>query len=137
MKKYKEIIMYLIFGVATTAVNWVVYTLLVTLMKAEVTFSNAVAWFVAVVFAYVTNKLFVFESRDTSIKTLVKEILAFFGSRVASGVIEIFLPTLLMAIGLNQAVFGIEGSVAKFAVSAIVIILNYIFSKLIVFRSKK
>lgn len=137
MKKYKEIFMYLVFGVATTAVNWIVYTLLVTLVNADVTLSNAVAWFVAVVFAYVTNKLFVFESRDTSLKVLIKEIIAFFGARVASGIVEIVLPAVLINIGLDQALLGIEGSAAKFAVSAIVIILNYIFSKLIVFRSKK
>ena len=59
--KYKEVIMYLIFGVATTLVNWVVYSLLMKTSAVNMTISNAIAWFTAVVFAYITNKLFVME----------------------------------------------------------------------------
>ena len=135
-QKYKEIIMYLIFGVSTTLVNWIVYTLLVKLADADVTVANGIAWFAAVTFAYITNKLFVFESRSWAASILVKEIIAFFGARVASGVLEIFLPALLMKIGLDQAIFGIEGFAAKLVVSVLVIVLNYIFSKLFVFRKK-
>ena len=62
--KYKEVIMYLIFGVATTLVNWVVYSLLMKTSAVNMTISNAIAWFTAVVFAYITNKLFVFESKS-------------------------------------------------------------------------
>ena len=62
--KYKEVIMYLIFGVATTLVNWIVYSLLMKTSVVNMTVSNAIAWFTAVVFAYITNKLFVFESRS-------------------------------------------------------------------------
>lgn len=129
--------MYLIFGVSTTLVNWVVYTLLVVAANADVTISNGIAWFAAVTFAYFTNKLFVFESKSWKGAVLVKEIIAFFGARIASGVFEIFLPALLMKIGLDQAIFGIEGFVAKAVVSVLVIILNYVFSKLFVFRNKK
>lgn len=136
-QKYREIIMYLIFGVSTTLVNWIVYTLLVSLAGADVTLANGIAWFAAVVFAYITNKLFVFESKSWKISVLVHEIISFFGARVASGVFEIFLPALLMKIGLDQSIFGIEGFAAKLVVSVLVIVLNYIFSKLFVFKNKK
>ncbi len=129
--------MYLIFGVSTTLVNWIVYTLLVSLANANITLSNAIAWFAAVIFAYITNKRFVFESKSWSASVLVKEITSFFGARIASGVFEIFLPALLMKIGLDQSLFGIEGFVAKAVVSVLIIVLNYIFSKLFVFKNKK
>lgn len=136
-KKYKEIIMYLIFGVTTTLVNWVVYTPMVNLLSVNETAANAVAWFVAVLYAYITNKLFVFESKSWKASVLLREIISFFGARVASGVFEIFLPGLLIKLGLGHSFFGIKGGVAKIVVSVLVIVLNYIFSKLFVFRKKK
>ena len=135
--KYREIIMYLIFGVSTTLVNWIVYTLLVSIANTDVTPANAIAWFAAVIFAYITNKLYVFESKSWKVTVLAHEIISFFGARIASGVFEIFLPELLMKIGLDQAIFGIEGFAAKLVVSVLVIVLNYIFSKLFVFKNKK
>ena len=136
-QKYKGIIMYLIFGVSTTLVNWVVYTLLIKLADANITLANGIAWLAAVTFAYVTNKLYVFESKSWAASILVKEVISFYGARIASGVFEIFLPALLIKLGLDQAVFGIDGFVAKAVVSVLVIVLNYIFSKLFVFRNKK
>ncbi len=136
-QKYREIIMYLIFGVSTTLVNWIVYTLLVSIAKTDVTLANGIAWFAAVIFAYITNKLYVFESKSWKVSVLLHEIISFFGARIASGVFEIFLPALLMKIGLDQAIFGIEGFAAKLVVSVLVIVLNYIFSKLFVFKNKK
>lgn len=135
--KYREIIMYLIFGVSTTLVNWIVYTLLVSIANTDVTPANGIAWFAAVIFAYITNKLYVFESKIWKVTVLAHEIISFFGARIASGVFEIFLPELLMKIGLDQAIFGIEGFAAKLVVSVLVIVLNYIFSKLFVFKNKK
>ena len=136
-QKYREIIMYLIFGVSTTLVNWIVYTLLVSIANTDVTLANGIAWFAAVIFAYITNKLYVFESKSWKVTVLAHEIISFFGARIASGVFEIFLPALLMKIGLDQAIFGIEGFAAKLVVSVLVIVLNYIFSKLFVFKNKK
>ncbi len=135
-KKYKEIIMYLIFGVATTLVNFVVYTIFVEALRVEMTVSNAVAWVVAVAFAFVTNKLFVFESKKAGVLHVLKEAVTFVGSRVISGAVEILLPTLLFKIGFDFDLFGIKGFAAKAAVSVIVIVLNYIFSKLFVFRKR-
>ena len=72
--KYKEVIMYLIFGVATTLVNWIVYSLLMKTSVVNMTVSNAIAWFTAVVFAYITNKLFVFESRSWILQQFGKKL---------------------------------------------------------------
>ena len=137
IKKYREVIFYVIFGVATTAVNWIVYTVCIKVFSLEMTLSNALAWIVAVLFAFVTNKIFVFESKDKSIGTVLKEGVSFIGSRAATGALEILLPTLLFKFGLNQSFLGIDGFWAKAFVSVLVIILNYVFSKLIVFRKKK
>lgn len=142
--KYKEILMYLIFGVATTVVNWVVYIICTKalgiggaeLLKLQITICNGIAWFVAVSFAFVTNKLFVFDSKSTEKSFLFLEAAKFFGARIFSGFFEILLPGLLMTIGLNQAVFGVEGAIAKAITSVVVIVMNYVLSKLFVFRKK-
>lgn len=134
MIKYKEIIMYLIFGVATTAVNWVVYSMLMSWTPVPMTFSNGIAWFVAVLFAYVTNKLYVFGSSSWKWDTLVKEIGKFFGARILTGIIEIGGLPLLYYCGVDQSLFGIDGFAAKIVISVIVVILNYVFSKIFVFK---
>ncbi len=142
-KKYRELIAYLIFGVLTTLVNWLTYTLLVKISPPSVnaltwiTVSNAAAWVAGVLFAFITNKIFVFESKSFAPATLAKEFVSFVASRAFTGVLEVFGVPLLVKLGLNQTVFGIEGMAAKLTVSVIVVILNYVFSKLIVFRKKK
>ncbi|MBR2340396.1 MAG: GtrA family protein [Clostridia bacterium] len=135
--KNRELILYLIFGVATTLVNWTVYTVLVEALSVGMTVANALSWLVAVIFAFAVNKLIVFESKHLGFLHLTKELGAFFLGRLLSGAVEIFLPLLLYKIGLTFALFGIEGFLAKVSTSVIVIILNYIFSKLIVFRKRK
>ena len=132
----KEIISYLFFGVMTTAVNWVVYTAFVKFLGVNITVSNAVAWIAAVIFAYFTNKIFVFESKSFKPLTLLKELVSFIAARALTGVIEIFGTPLLVKIGLSQKLFGIDGAVAKIIISVIVIILNYVFSKILIFRKK-
>ena len=135
IKKYKQAIMYIIFGAFTTLVNFSVYTVLVILLQADITLSNGIAWFVAVAFAFFTNKLFVFESKSFNFKVFAKEMFSFFIARALSGVIEITLPTLLFNIGFDFGFLGIKGFWAKAVVSIIVILLNYIFSKLYIFKN--
>ena len=130
--KNKEVVMYLIFGVLTTFVNWIVYTLTVNLFTMTV--SNILAWFAAVIFAFFTNKLFVFESMSWNPSKVITEIISFFGSRLVSGIVEIIGPTILFSLGVNQTLFGVKGFLAKIIISVAVIIMNYVFSKLIVFR---
>ncbi len=138
LKEYKEIIMYLIFGVGTTAVNWIIYTMIVVLGKERsLTVANVIAWIGAVAFAYITNKLWVFESKSWNPKVVWKELGMFLGARIFSGVFEIGLFPVLVWLGMNQSIFGIEGMLAKIVIGVAVIILNYIFSKLLVFKKKK
>ena len=132
--RYKEILLYLLFGVATTAVNFAVYSVAVELLHWDLTLGNAVAWLCAVIFAFITNKLLVFNSRSFRCLTLLKEGLSFFGARAASGVIEVVVPPWLYGLGLTADLFGIKGITAKLLVSVIVIVLNYIFSKWWTFR---
>lgn len=137
-EKYKEMIMYLVFGVGTTAVNWITYTLLIEVCGMKrLTIANIIAWIVAVVFAYITNKLWVFESKSWKLDVVVKEAGAFLGARIFSGIFEMGLFPLLMYLGFNQSLFGVEGMVAKVLIGVVVIVLNYIFSKLLVFRNKE
>ena len=90
----------------------------------------------AVIFAFVTNKIWVFESKSWKPSVALKEFWLFVAARLITGVLEWFGVPLLVAIGLNQPLFGIDGFVAKILVSVIVIILNYVFSKLIIFKNK-
>ncbi len=132
--KYREGILYLFFGGLTTLVNWITYILLVKGFSVNITAANAVAWMIAVIFAFVTNKRYVFRSEKTEKKALVREIGSFFAARVVSGVIEVVGPTLLMGIGLSQPLFGVPGFLAKLTVSVMVVLLNYLFSKWFIFK---
>lgn len=135
-EKHKQIVLYLLFGVTTTLVNWCIYALVHDFFQIDMTLTNAFAWFGAVLYAFVTNKLFVFESKSMDPKLVLKECVTFFASRAFSGVFEIFLPTALFALGLNQPLIGLDGGVAKALVSILVIVMNYILSKFLVFRKK-
>ena len=125
LMKYKEIIMYLIFGTLTTAVNIVVYYLFSNIIHINYLFSNAVAWILSVLFAYVTNRKYVFDSKNNQI---IKEAISFFGSRLATGIMDMVLMWFLVNFNIVNDV------VAKVVVNVIVVILNYILSKLVVFK---
>ena len=132
--KYKEQILYLLFGIATTLVNWLVYVLLLNVFVLEI--SNAIAWLVAITFAFHVNKIYVFKRPYSSLKKTLRELFLFLGARVLSGFVDIFGLPLLVYIGIDQTVFGIEGAVAKLIVSVVGIVLNYIFSKFVIFGRK-
>ena len=133
----REMVNYLFFGAATTFVNWSVYGLAVRFAGFSVTVGNVIAWVVAVVFAFMTNKIWVFESRSWQPLLVLREGSTFLGARIFSGFVEIAGVPLLYRIGLNYPLLGIEGFTAKVVVSVIVIVMNYIFSKLIIFRREK
>lgn len=142
--KYKEVITYLIFGVLTTVVNIISFALLQSINGGmSYLVNNAIAWFISVVFAYVTNKLFVFNSKSWECKLVCKEVLEFFGARIFSFGIEelgLWLMVDLLGMGaftLNLLSFSFTGDlIAKVILSVIVIILNYFFSKFIIFKKK-
>ena len=126
--KYKEILLYLIFGVLTTVVNYLVYLPCYNLLGLSAAVSNVIAWAVAVLFAYVTNKPFVFRSHDWSLQTVIPEFAKFVGCRVASGGAE----TLILLLTVD--ILGWNGNLWKLVVSVLVVIANYFGSKLLVFK---
>lgn len=127
--KYKEVILYLIFGVLTTLVNFLTYILFARCFDINLTVSNAVAWIVSVLFAYVTNKIWVFESKSTKIKTVVIEMISFIGCRIVSGMLDIAMFYIMVErCHMNDII-------VKIIISIFVIVLNYIFSKLLIFKN--
>lgn len=129
LRKYRDVLLYLVFGVATTIVNYLVY-FPCRAVGFSAAVSNAIAWFVSVLFAYLTNKPFVFRSMDWSMKTVFPEGCKFFGCRVGSGVLETAI--LFVTVDLLHWSSGLW----KIVTSIFVVILNYIGSKLLVFRKK-
>lgn len=125
--KYKEIIMYLIFGVLTTVVNIAVYYIMANSLQIHYLISNIVAWFLSVLFAYVTNRKYVFESKSEQI---IKEITSFFGARLATGAMDMVLMWLFVGLHI------LPDFAAKVITNVIVIIANYILSKLVVFKGE-
>lgn len=130
LKKYREPIVYLVFGVLTTVVNYVVYLPCYNLMGINASVSNMIAWVAAVAFAFLTNKPFVFQSHDWSAGVVIPELTKFVGTRIGSGALE----TLILFLSVDLA--GMNGNVWKLLTSVLVVILNYIGSKLLVFRKK-
>lgn len=123
-------------GCATTVVSWGTYGLFEKGLGLGITVANVLSWVCAVSFAYITNKLFVFQSKSWKREIVVKEFGLFISSRLFTGVVEMVMVPLCVYLGMNQSIFGIEGAVSKIFISVIVIILNYICSKLFVFKKK-
>ena len=130
LKKHEEVISYLFFGGLTTLVNYIVYLPCYNLLHLSGAVSNAVAWVAAVAFAYLTNKPFVFKSHDWSAKTVIPELTKFVSCRIGSGLLE----TAIIFVLVDW--LGLDGNVIKLATSVLVVILNYVASKLLVFRKK-
>ena len=128
--KYWDLISYLFFGGLTTLVNFFVYIPLYNWMHISATVSNAIAWVFAVAFAYLTNKPFVFKSHDWSAKTVIPELSKFVGCRIGSGVLE----TAIIFVAVDLLCWN--GNIMKVITSVLVVILNYIGSKWLVFTKK-
>ena len=126
--KYGDILSYLVFGVLTTAVNYLIYLPCYNALGLSAAVSNVIAWVGAVAFAYVTNKPFVFKSHDWSARTVLPELARFVGCRVGSGLLETAI------IFLTVDWLGFSGNAMKLFTSVLVVILNYIGSKLLVFK---
>lgn len=127
-EKYKDILSYLFFGVLTTAVNYLVYLPCYNLLGWSAGVSNVLAWVIAVAFAFLTNKPFVFKSHDWSWKVVWPELSKFVGCRIGSGVLETAI--LLLCVDL----LGWDGNIWKLVTAVLVIVLNYIGSKFLVFK---
>lgn len=130
LQKHWDIVSYLFFGVLTTLVNYVVYIPCYHWLHLSASVSNVIAWVVAVVFAYVTNKPFVFKSHDWSWKVVGPELAKFVGCRIGSGAVE----TAFLFVTVDLLAWN--GIYMKIITSILVVILNYVASKLLVFRRK-
>ena len=140
----RETVLYIIFGVATTVVNYVVFYLLYNVLwsQSRSLEANAAAFVAAVIFAFVVNKLFVFESKSWSMDTLKREIPSFLAARIGSFGIEeagLFLCEKVLKLGGVIAITlgGVALdwiTVAKVALAFVVVALNYVFCKLFVFK---
>lgn len=141
MNLKRETVLYLLFGVLTTLVNYLVFFSL-GLLDAAAVLSNAVAFAVAVAFAYVVNKLFVFESRSWAPKVVRREIVSFLAARLFSFAIEevgLFVCDNLLGLGrfeiFSLSSLSLDGvGLAKILLSVLTVILNYFFCKLVTFR---
>lgn len=128
VEKYWDILSYLFFGVLTTVVNYIVYLPCYNLLGWSASVSNVIAWVFAVAFAYLTNKPFVFKSNDWSAKTVVPELTKFVGSRIFSGALE----TVIIFVTVDLLRWN--GNLMKLVTSVLVVVVNYVASKLVVFR---
>lgn len=127
----KEIFNYLVFGVLTTLVNYVSYFGATRLLKINYLLANIIAWFISVVFAYVTNKFWVFEDKSLEIRKLIKEVFLFVMARVMSGGVE----TLMLFV--FATLLGFNDGVIKIIASVFVVIFNYVVSKFFIFNGEK
>lgn len=131
----RETISYLVFGVLTTIVCLVSYELVKLFLTGggelntlQMNIANVSSWVIAVAFAYVTNKFFVFQSKSVTFNVLIKEISSFVGARILSLGFEI------VWMNVTVGLLGINDSIAKIGAQFGIVILNYVFSKLFIFK---
>ena len=128
--KYKEIINYLIFGVLTTLVNYVSYLILTKACNVDYMVSTVIVQIISILFAYVTNKLFVFQTKGLSKKEFFKEMFSFFGFRILSLFLDMgFMYLFVDVLHLNDVIMKLVSNV-------LIVIANYIFSKVFIFKKK-
>ena len=128
LEKYKSILMYLFFGICTTVINIVTYWMFYISLDFPNVLSTIFSWIISVLFAYITNKLWVFESRSFGKKVLVREIATFFGARFISGIIDLAVMFLFVDMLLFPAM------IIKFISNIFVVIFNYVTSKVVIFK---
>lgn len=143
----REILLYLVFGGLTTLVNLLVYGVLLLIIQPQQVLSqtilgipeplkwyqaaSAIAWIAAVTFAYISNKLYVFQSRNLSRRELIQEVSSFFGARMMS-----LLLFDLAGLSLCVQALHMNEFIAKVAMNVLVIVFNYVASKLVIFKKK-
>jgi putative flippase GtrA len=126
--RYKEIILYLIFGVLTTLVNIVTFYIFNELLSYNLFVSNLIAWILSVLFAYITNRLVVFESKNKTFKEVFKEIMLFTGARLLSLGFDMGI----MYVGV--VIILLNDMLTKLISNIVVIVINYLLSKLVIFK---
>lgn len=127
MEIRKELLNYIIFGVLTTLINILTYQIL-SVAGVTTLMANGIAWLLSVLFAYITNRKYVFDSHS---ENRIQECLKFYGSRISTGILDIAGMWILVDI------LHLNGMVSKVGMNVVVIVLNYIFSKVFVFKHKE
>lgn len=130
IKKYEEIILYGFFGVCTTLVNILVYYIFSHIFNLGTIISTVIAWILSVLFAFVTNKIWVFKSKSWQKDIFIKEAISFFSCRLLTGLLDIGIMYIFVDI------LKFNDIIIKVISNIIVIIINYIASKLVIFSKK-
>ncbi|MBQ3547042.1 MAG: GtrA family protein [Clostridia bacterium] len=127
LKKYKQPLLYIVFGIATTLVNFIAYFLL-SKLSFGTAISTVLAWLISVIFAFFTNRKYVFNASKNG---FLKQLFGFFSMRIATGVLDLLIMVLFVD------VLEFNDLLIKLLLNILVIILNYFFSKFLVFKNKK
>lgn len=141
IENHREIIAYLFWGGMTTVVSWGSYALFSVILNrlftdsTSITIANILSWICAVTFAFVTNKIWVFNSKSWEYRVWWSEMTKFVAARIATGILEMVSVPLAFKLGLDISIFGIKGMGAKIIINIIVVILNYVMSKAFVFKN--
>lgn len=130
-QKHRSIFFYLVFGVLTTVVNIVIFHLCYEVWHVPNVPSNIIAWMLAVAVAYITNKLWVFDSKSFELKVLLPELWKFVSCRLATGIMDL----VIMWVGVDLC--RGPATPLKIVSNVLVVVLNYVFSKLIIFKKSK
>ena len=128
IRKNKQLLLYLFFGICTTAINTICYGVLHEFLCADNIPSTILAWLAAVIFAFITNKIYVFESKQTRASDQLKEILSFFGCRILTGVLDV----VIMAIAVDCMKWN--SLIWKLISNIVVTVMNYFANKFWIFR---
>lgn len=125
-----EVVNYIIFGILTTAINILVFGIANNTFEMKYLIANVLAWILSVIFAFITNKYFVFKSKSWEPTIWIKELISFFGTRAVTGLLDMGLMIILISfININELI-------SKVIVNILVIVGNYFLSKLWVFNKK-
>ncbi len=128
MKQYREMIMYIIMGIFTTAVNISSFYFLVEILDTDYKTATVIAWILSVLFAYITNKIYVFQQKTSDMRSLMRELTAFFSVRLLSLGIDLGMMILLVS------QFHTNETLAKILDNVVIVVVNYIASKWLVFK---
>lgn len=128
IEKHKDILLYIIFGICTTLVNMVVYWFCAHILHLFVVVSTVISWVISVLFAYVTNRKYVFHSKKSSYKDIVKEMFSFFSCRFLTGLLDVGFMFIFVDL------FHMNDMIIKIVSNIIVIVLNYVASKIFIFK---
>lgn len=130
IRKYKNVISYLFFGICTTAINVIVYYTCFSCCGIPNIGATIIAWLLSVLFAFFTNKIFVFESKSFLLKLVLDEFAKFISARALTGCIDVII--MYIAVDINSW----NATIWKLISNIIIIILNYIISKIFIFKKK-